>query len=137
TVQGPMNLSTNEEVCSPGVLVDGWHRPPAILMGHTPRYYSELITRAGYAKAKDLLAYWLDSETTPPRLQRTYDRMLRDGRVKLRTLDVRRFEEEVAVVRDIYNTAWERNWGFVPMTGAELDNMAKQLKPIVEPKLCV
>ena len=137
SIQGPMNLSTNEEVCSPGVLIEGWHRPPAVLMGHTPRYYEELITRAGYAKAKDLVAYWLDSENTPPRLQRTYDRLLRDGRVKLRTLDVRRFDEEVAVVRDIYNSAWERNWGFVPMTGAELDNMAKQLKPIVEPKLCV
>jgi GNAT superfamily N-acetyltransferase len=136
-VQGPMNLSTNEEVCSPGVLIDGWHRPPAILMGHNPRYYAELITRAGYVKSKDLLSYWLDSETTPPRLQRTYDRMLRDGRVKLRTLNLRRFDEEVATVRDIYNSAWERNWGFVPMTSAELDNMAKQLKPIAEPNLCV
>jgi GNAT superfamily N-acetyltransferase len=135
-VQGPMNLSTNEEVCSPGVLIDGWQRPPAILMGHNPRYYAELITRAGYAKTKDLLAYWLESETTPARLQRSYDRLLRDGRVKLRSLDVRRFDDEVAVVRDIYNSAWERNWGFVPMSGAELDYMARHLKPIVEPKLC-
>ncbi|MBR9989020.1 MAG: GNAT family N-acetyltransferase [Gemmatimonadetes bacterium] len=137
TAQGPMNLSTNEEVCSPGVLIDGWHRPPAVLMGHNPEYYAGLITRAGYAKVKDLLAYWLESETTPTRLQRTYDRMLRDGRVKLRSLDMKRFDDEVAVVRDIYNSAWERNWGFVPMTGAELDYMAQHLKPIAEPKLCV
>jgi len=136
-VQGPMNLSTNEEVCSPGVLVDGWHRPPAVLMGHAPRYYAELITRAGFVKAKDLLAYWLESEDTPARLQRSYQRMLRDGRVKLRSLDMTRFDEEVEVVRDIYNSAWERNWGFVPMTGAELDHMARHLKPIAEPKLCV
>ena len=72
----------------------------------------------------------------PPRLQRAYDRLTRDGRVKLRSLVVRRFDAEVGIVRDIYNTAWERNWGFVPMTGAELDHMARQLKPIVEPKLC-
>jgi GNAT superfamily N-acetyltransferase len=135
-VRGPMNFSTNEEVCSPGVLIDGWHRPPALLMGHNPRYYAELITRADYVKSKDLLAYWLESEATPARLQRVYDRLLRDGRVKLRSLDVRRFDEEVAVVRDIYNSAWERNWGFVPMTAAELDFMARHLKPIVEPKLC-
>src|SRR5690606_24083571 len=76
--QGPMNLSTNEEVCSPGVLIDGFHRPPALMMAHTPAYYAELITRAGYAKTKDLLAYWMESEVTPPRLQRAYDRMLRD-----------------------------------------------------------
>lgn len=134
--QGPMNLSTNEEVCSPGVLIDGFHRPPALMMAHTPAYYAQLITRAGYAKAKDLLAYWFESEVTPPRLQRAYDRLLRDGRVKLRSLDVRRFDAEVETVRDIYNSAWERNWGFVPMTGAEITHMAKQLKPVVEPKLC-
>ncbi|HEX6307305.1 MAG TPA: hypothetical protein VFZ69_03895, partial [Longimicrobiales bacterium] len=135
-VQGPMNLSTNEEVCSPGVLIEGRHRPPAVLMGHNPPYYAELITRAGYVKAKDLIAYWLESETTPARLRRVYDRLLRDGRVRLRSLDMRRFDEEVATVRDIYNSAWERNWGFVPMTGAELDFMARHLKPIAEPKLC-
>lgn len=134
--QGPMNLSTNEEVCSPGVLIDGFHRPPALMMAHTPAYYAELITRAGYAKTKDLLAYWFESEVTPPRLQRAYDRLLRDGRVKLRSLDVRRFDAEVETVRDIYNSAWERNWGFVPMTGSEITHMAKQLKPVVEPKLC-
>jgi len=135
-VQGPMNLSTNEEVCSPGVLVDGWHRPPAVLMGHTPSYYARLIERAGYTKAKDLLAYWIESEDTPARLKRVYDRLLRDGRVKLRSLDIRRFDDEVAIVRDIYNSAWERNWGFVPMTANELDYMARHLKPIAEPKLC-
>lgn len=136
TAQGPMNLSTNDEVCSPGVLIDGWHREPAILMGHNPPYYAELITRAGYAKSKDLLSYWIHADPIPPRLQRAHDRLLRDGRTKLRSLDVRRFDAEVGIVRDIYNSAWEQNWGFVPMTGAELDYMARHLKPIVQPKLC-
>lgn len=136
TAQGPMNLSTNEEVCSPGVLIDGFHRPPALLMAHTPRYYAELMARAGYAKAKDLLAYWIDADPIPERLERAYERFTRDGRIRLRSLDVRRFDEEVALVQDIYNSAWERNWGFVPMSGAEISHMAKQLKPIVEPKLC-
>jgi GNAT superfamily N-acetyltransferase len=135
-VQGPMNLSTNDEVCSPGVMVDGWHRPPVVLMGHSPSYYAELIERAGYVRSKDLFAYWINADPIPPRLQRAYDRLLRDGRITLRSLDVRRFDEEVAAVRDIYNSAWEHNWGFVPMTGAELDYMARHLKPIIEPKLC-
>ena len=136
-VRGPMNLSTNEEVCSPGVLVDGFHRPPAIMMGHTPPYYARLLERAGYAKAKDLVAYWLDSEEMPARLQRTYDRLMRDGRTKFRSVNLSRFDEEVAVIQDIYNTAWERNWGFVPMSGDEILHLAKQLRPVVNPHLCV
>jgi GNAT superfamily N-acetyltransferase len=135
-VMGPMNLSTNEEVCSPGLLIDGFHRPPVILMGHTPRYYSTLVERAGYTKAKDLLAYWFAGTEPPARLQRAYDRLLRGGRIRLRSLDLRRFDEELAVIQDIYNSAWERNWGFVPMTAAEIDRMARQLRPIANPKLC-
>lgn len=135
-MQGPMNLSTNEEVCSPGVQIDGFHRPPALMMTHTPPYYAQLIARAGFVKAKDLIAYWLENEQTPARLRRAHDRLLRDGRVKLRSLDIRRFDDEVKLVQEIYNSAWERNWGFVPMSGAEIEHMAKQLKPIVTPKLC-
>jgi GNAT superfamily N-acetyltransferase len=134
-VQGPMNFSTNEEVCSPGVQIEGWHRPPALLMTHTPKYYARLLERAGYGKAKDLIAYWLENEKTPERLQKTYDRLLRDGRVKLRNIDLSRFDEEVALVQDVYNASWERNWGFVPMSADEIQHMAKQLKPIVTPHL--
>lgn len=135
-VQGPMNLSTNEEVCSPGVLIDGFHRPPSIMMAHTPAYYAALLSRAGYTKSKDLLAYWLQGREPPSRLQRAYDRLLRDGRVVLRSLDLRRFDDEVATIQSIYNSAWERNWGFVPMTDAEVMHMAKQLRPVVNANLC-
>jgi GNAT superfamily N-acetyltransferase len=135
-VQGPMNLSTNEEICSPGVLIDGFHRPPSIMMSHTPAYYAELLARAGYVKSKDLLAYWLQGREPPPRLQRVYGRLLRDGHVVLRSLDLRRFDDEVATIQNIYNSAWERNWGFVPMTDAEVRHMAKQLRPVVNPSLC-
>ena len=135
--QGPSNLSTNEEVCSPGVQLDGFHRPPSIMMTHTPKYYARLLENAGYTKAKDLIAYWLDGEHVPDRLQRAYDRMLRDGRIKLRPVDLKRFDAEVAVIQDIYNSAWERNWGFVPMSSREILHLAKQLRPVVNPHLCV
>jgi GNAT superfamily N-acetyltransferase len=113
--------------------VDGFHRPPAIMMGHTPPYYARLLERAGYVKAKDLLAYWIENREVPARLQRVHDRLLRDGHIVLRPIDLRRFDEEVAVVQDIYNSAWERNWGFVPMSGEEIRHMAKQLRPVVSP----
>ncbi|MEX1184268.1 MAG: N-acetyltransferase [Gemmatimonadota bacterium] len=135
-VQGPVNLSTNEEVCSPGVLVAGFAQP-TIMMAYTPAYYATLIERAGYAGAKDLLTYQLQGREPPPRLQRAHDRLLRDERITARPLDMRRFDEEVDAIQAVYNSAWERNWGFVPMTAAEIAHMAAQLKPVVNPRLCV
>jgi GNAT superfamily N-acetyltransferase len=136
SVRGPMNLSTNEEICSPGVLVDGWHRPPVIMMGHTPRYYAQLFEQAGYSKAKDLLAYWQEGHEPPQRLMRAYDRLMRDPAIRIRAFDMKRFDQDLAVIQDIYNSAWDRNWGFVPMNPAEIDYMARQLKPVVNPRLC-
>jgi GNAT superfamily N-acetyltransferase len=135
-VEGPMNLSTNEEVCSPGVLIDGFHRPPVIMMAHSPPYYAALLERAGYARTKDLHAYWIESPEPPARLRRAYDRLLRDGQVSVRSLDMRNFEREVATIQAVYNSAWERNWGFVPMSDAEVVHMAAQLKPVVNPGIC-
>jgi GNAT superfamily N-acetyltransferase len=137
SVQGPVNLSTNEEICSPGVLIDGWHRPPVIMMAHTPQYYARLFERSGFGKSKDLLSFWIEGHEPPTRLKRAYDRLTRDPAVRIRSLNMRRFRDEVALIQSIYNSAWERNWGFVPMTGEEIDHMAKQLKPVANPKLCV
>jgi hypothetical protein len=135
-VRGPVNLSTNEEVCSPGVLVEGWHRPPLIMMAHTPSYYGRLFERGGFEKEKDLLAYWMVAAEPPPRFKRMYDRLLRDDSVRIRSFSMRHFSDEVATILRIYNSAWERNWGFIPMSDAEVVHMAKQLRPVVNPKLC-
>jgi GNAT superfamily N-acetyltransferase len=134
--QGPMSVSTNEELASPGVLVDGFDTPPSVMMGHTPRYYPSLFVNAGYAKAKDLIAYWVPEQQIPERLVRSKELLLKRNRLTIRALDMKRFDEEVASIQAIYNTAWERNWGFIPMTGDEIVYMAKQLKPVVNPKLC-
>jgi GNAT superfamily N-acetyltransferase len=136
SARGPMNLSTNEEICSPGVLVDGFTLPPKILMGHSPEYYPRLLESAGYVKAKDLLAYWVDADKTPDRMMRGLGRMRRQNDITLRALNLRDFAGEVARVKEIYNSAWERNWGFVPMTDHEVDFMARSLRPVVDPKLC-
>ncbi|MGH7467495.1 MAG: GNAT family N-acetyltransferase [Longimicrobiales bacterium] len=134
--RGPMNFSTNEEICSPGVLVDGFAVPPRILMGHSPPYYPRLLESAGYVKAKDLLAYWVDADQTPERMMRGLGRLRRQGEITLRQLNLRDFAGEVSRVKEIYNEAWERNWGFVPMTDQEVDHMAKSLRPVIDPKLC-
>jgi len=134
-VRGPMNLSTNDELWSPGVLVEGFDTPPAVMMGHTPPYYARLLEDAGYTGAKDLLAYWIDTRRQD-RLERTADRLARRSGFTIRSLDMRHLDEEVAIIQRIYNSAWSSNWGFVPMTGDEIQHLATQLKPVVNPQLC-
>ena len=137
SVQGPMSFSTNEEFQSPGVLIDGFETPPVVMMSHGPRYYGRLIEAAGYTKAKDLLAYWVDGDEMPERLVKGVARIGRAQNVKMRTLNMKDLDNEVARIKEIYNSAWERNWGFVPMTEAEFDYMAEAMKPIIDPRLVI
>lgn len=134
-VRGPMNLSTNDELWGPGVLIEGFERPPAVMMGHSPPYYADLLEAAGYTKSRDLLAYWIDP-SRERRVWRSADRLIERNRIRIRPLDLRRLNDEVAIIREIYNAAWERNWGFVPMTDAEINHLASQLRPVVNPELC-
>jgi hypothetical protein len=136
--RGPVNLSTNDELWSPGILIDGFHRPPSVLMGHNPPYYAGLVEAAGYSKAKDLVAYWIaDGHQPPPRLVKGIERIQQKEGVRIRPIEMKHLEREVDLIRSVYNSAWEKNWGFVPMSKEEIAHMAKQLKPVVEPKLCV
>ncbi|MFO7894537.1 MAG: hypothetical protein R6U63_12450 [Longimicrobiales bacterium] len=130
---GPFNLSTNDELYSPGVLLDNYHEPPALLMGHNPPYYRALFEGAGWEKARDLLSYWLKSTAPPERLVKGVKRMTSriDGLV-VRQVELKRLDEEVELVKEIYNSAWERNWGFAPLTDAEIRHLAEELKPIID-----
>lgn len=137
-VIGPFNLSTNDELYSPGILLDGFDRPPVLLMAHNPPYYAGLFEGAGWEKAKDLLAYWLEDEAPPPRLVRAMDRVQRsvEGLV-IREMDLKRLSQEVERIKEVYNSAWERNWGFTPLSDAEIRHLAKDLKPIVDPRFAL
>ena len=132
-MRGPVNPSTNEEC---GVLVDGFQHPPMVMMAHALPYYGPLLERCGLTKARDLYAYFLEAERVTENLDRAAAMVRsRIPEVTLRPIDVKRLDREVEVFRTIYNQAWERNWGFVPMTNAEIDHMARQLKPVVDPTL--
>jgi hypothetical protein len=135
-ILGPMSFSTNEE-CPLAMLVEGFDRPPAVMMAYNPPYYPRLVEGAGYEKAKDLLAYFVDDPNPPERLRRGVARLQESEEIRIRPVDMKRFREEVAAIKGIYNSAWERNWGFVPMTDAEFDHLARQLRPIVNPNLCL
>jgi GNAT superfamily N-acetyltransferase len=137
-VQGPFNLSTNDELGSPGVLVDGFAAPPVVMMGHTPEYYPQLLEDQGYAPVKDLVCYWMDRMDAPPEhLQRALERGAAKQGVTVRSIDLRQLSRDVAAIEAVYNSAWERNWGFVPMTPAEIAYMAKHLRHVIRPELCL
>ena len=134
-VRGPLNFSTNEEC---GFLAEGFDRPPAFMMPYTKPYYLAFMEELGYERAKDLLAYSCQYEGhIPEHLVRFSGRARERSGVTVRTMDLRRFEEEVEAVFRIYNSAWERNWGFVPMTEEQFRHMAKNLKPIVDPAIAL
>jgi GNAT superfamily N-acetyltransferase len=133
-MRGPMSFSTNEE-CA--LLVEGFGSAPTVMMPYNPMYYPELLNAAHYLKAKDLLAYLLDDTTPPPRLVRGVERLLRGQNIVIRPFNVKRFKQEVETLASIYQSAWERNWGFVPMTAAEFDNFADQMWWVANPNLCL
>jgi len=134
TMRGPASFSTNDEC---GLLVDGFDSPPTVLNPHNPRYYVELIEGAGFQKAMDLWQYQTVSTELPERLERAAQKVAQRLNVTLRPLDMKHFNAEIDQIKPLYNGAWEKNWGFVPMSDEEIDHLAKQLKPIVVPDLVV
>ena len=123
-VRGPFNLSINEET---GLLIDGFADPPVFMMSHALPYYREHIEQCGYHKAADTLAYLINPNfVAPPVMQRLLK--MASERVTVRTLDRSRFDEEIMLLRDIFNDAWSDNWGFVPFTEAEFKALGQNLK---------
>ncbi len=135
---GPFNLSTNDEVYSPGILLDNYARPPSLMMAHNPPYYPRLFEEAGWEKERDLLSYWLEDNRVPERLVRKMERIASavDGLV-VRELEMKRLGQEVERIKEVYNSAWQRNWGFSPLTDAEIARLARDLKPIVDPRFAL
>ena len=133
-VRGPFSWSINDES---GLLVDGFDTPPSLLMGHAPPYYAGRIEACGYAKAKDLIAYDFDVQTSRlTALGKTLvERLERRPDVTIRRLDKRRFRAELDAVLEVFNDAWSDNWGFVPLSEAEIAKAAKDLGPIIDPNL--
>lgn len=134
---GPINLSTNE-TC--GLLIEGFERPPVAMMPYNYSYYADLISNFGFEKKIDLLAYEARTENANMRsvqlLERLEERLKRSG-IKLRRINLKDFKNEAAKIRTVYNKAWDKNLGFVPMTDDEFDYIAKDLKMIVDPRFCI
>lgn len=136
-MRGPMNPSTNDEC---GFLLEGFDSPPMIMMTYTPPYYLDYMERCGLIKSRDLYAYIsvIKDVSSAGRLERLSSGVrARVPGLVVRPADMKNFRKELAAVKDIYNSAWGHNWGFVPMTDEEIDSMAKRLKPLIVPELLI
>jgi GNAT superfamily N-acetyltransferase len=131
-ILGPIDYSTNY-VCA--LLIDGFQYPPTLLTSHNPPYYASLLEGCGLSKARDWYAWWFSEYTEPAERLRKIA-MARAGRtgVTIRPINVKAVAEESQRIRTIYNQAWEKNWGFVPFTEAEIEHMGKEMKPLIVPE---
>lgn len=134
-LRGPMSPSSNDEW---GTLIEGFDSPPVIMMPYNPDYYPRLFEAWGLKKAKDLLAFFKAAST--PMTQRFVDlarKLHANKRITVRPINLKNLDSEMALFKDIYNASWEKNWGFSPMTEAELDLLAKNLKTVADPNMCL
>src|SRR6476469_726866 len=126
---GPISLSIWDE---PGLEIEGFAEPPTAMMGHHKPEYHAWITAAGHTKAKDLLTYEVDIEHwDDPMITRLIEMGEQNPRIRIREIDKSKFAEESRLILNLLNEAWSHNWGYVPLTKAEIAYAGKKLKPII------
>jgi hypothetical protein len=136
-ILGPVNFSTNE-TC--GLLIEGYDSPPVMMMTYNKPYYADFLEKFGFTKNVDLLAYLIEShdfKDKAVRLMDLFEERLKNKHITIRKANLKEFNKEIIGIQDVYNTAWDKNLGFVPMTDAEFKYMAKDMKMILDPDFCL
>ena len=137
TMIGPVNPSTNEPC---GLLIEGFDIPPVVMTPYNKSYYLKLIEGAGFRKKMDMIAYYLETKTVNERSLKLHEGLinrLAKNNIFIRNINMRDFKNEAKRLREVYNKAWDKNLGFVPMTDNEFNYMAKDLKLMLDPKFCL
>lgn len=130
-IAGPFNFSVNEEC---GLLIEGFDSPPMLMMPHGRPDYAEALDAIGYGKVIDLYAFLHDFDeiySAPEKVQKWKAAFSRDPALTVRPLDMKNFRADIALVMDIFNDAWSRNWGFVPFSADQISAMAQELRPLI------
>ncbi len=133
-MRGPVNPTTNDEC---GFLVEGFDDFPRLLMPYTHNYYPNLMESCGLKKAKQLLAYKIETSKilALSKVKRVRDIAIKRNQLHIRPVNMKDFLREVKIITDIYNQAWSGNWGFFPISNSSAELMAVNLKRLVEPSL--
>lgn len=134
-VRGPLNPSMND---GSGFQVDAFDEQPYVMMPQNPPDYPCWLERAGYAKVKDLYTFYFDNRREiEPRLERIAQRTMKRNDIVIRPADLKQFEREMGILKHLHTTAWEKNWGNVPYTDAEMEHLANEMKMILDPELVI
>jgi hypothetical protein len=132
-LRGPMSPSSNDEWAW---LLDAYDQPPVIMMPYNPPYYVKLAEHYGFKKAKDLLAFIKRRETgMPDRFTQLAEALAGNPHISVRHVNMKDLKNEMLIIKDLYNTSWQKNWGFSPMTEKEMDLLAATLKTFAEPPM--
>jgi GNAT superfamily N-acetyltransferase len=131
-VLGPESLSTNEEV---GVVVEDREGPPMIMCAQNPPYYPRLLEAAGYEKAKDLYGWYYEVGEIPGEARKIAKAVEQYPGLTVRQADPKHLERDIHIVREVFNAAWSRNWGYVPWTDNEVQHAAKVMGMIIKPEI--
>ncbi|HCL00047.1 MAG TPA: N-acetyltransferase [Candidatus Marinimicrobia bacterium] len=134
-IRGPENYSQNETA---GLLIDAFDQPPVIEMTYNPPYYIDLIESAGFKKKMDLYAYSIkDVNDIPNRLARAVKKIRKSADFTVREINMKKLDEDVKRVKLVYNAAWAENWGAVPLTDNEIEDLKNNLKPVIIPDMAL
>ncbi len=132
-MSGPFSLYPNEEV---GVLVEGFDTPPMLMMAHSRAWQGRVAEAAGLAKEKDVLAWKYTVGELPKRANKALDMLKSEApELTLRSMNPKKMHDELSIVLDIYNDAWEGKWGFVKALPDEVAKMAEDLSLVLDPEL--
>lgn len=134
-MRGPANPSMNDVA---GLLVDGFDREPSIMMPYNYDYYEKYLLDNRFERVQTMWAYYIHQKYRRDMVRLKRGNALifkRNPGLKLRTIDMSRFDEEAQIILDIYNDAWSENWGHVSMTPNEFKHLASAMKQILDPKV--
>ena len=133
-VQGPFNFNSNHDF---GLLVDGFDTPACIANPHARPYYAAMYEKLGLQKKVDWYAYWLTAGEVPEQVKKVSDRFVeRTPNLKLRPIDMKNFDREIGLLQEIYNDAWEDNWGHIHLSEEEFLALGEDFKQVLDPNLC-
>lgn len=132
-MRGPFSPSINHET---GLLVDGFDSPPAYLMNYAPPYYASALEAAGLRREMDLFSFTIDTapSSQPASVQKLFERLRQTPDMSIRLLDTRNYRHDISALIDIYNDGWSDNWGAVPMSDAEAQELGTMLRPLIRPE---
>jgi GNAT superfamily N-acetyltransferase len=130
--RGPANTPMGDEI---GLLTEGFETSPFVMMTYNPPYYVEIYQKIGLHAVKNLHAYYISAGSVPKRVEKVVERIRKSTGLTIRPIRMKQLASELKIIQKLYNETLDRNYGFIPLGDADMDHLAADLKPVVDPEL--